>query len=192
MVASMNSSIEIQARHYEEVVKLRNRVVSQRNLYYFIFILVASIAAVFTQSKDGVHNLLAQILASHGGVSVELIKEAVPFRVIYFFLAFCVVFALTMLCHRGEVAERMHEYVRKVEKEIREKADIPRDAIVFSLFQPVDSFRYALVTRSFLLLLLVPVGLLLAGSVYGHIPAGLPPISGGIGTALAAIASWLW
>ena len=174
----MMSNIEVQTRHYEEAIMLRNKLLSQRNLYYFVFILVASIAAVFTHSKELVHSVLAEILARWAGVSPELIKEALPFRVIYCFLSFCVIFALTMLCHRGEVTQRMLRYLQRLETDIRQKAEIPTNGIAFTLFQPFDSYYYTLVSGVFVILLLSPIAFLMVSGVYSHLPAELPSISG--------------
>lgn len=174
------SSIERQIQHYEETARLWFQFLHQRNFYYFVFIVVASIAAIFTHGQQNVHNVLAQTMASYLHIPPEQVSAAFPFRVVYCFVSFCVVFALTMLSHRAERAQHLASYLRRLEHDIRQQDAMSADTIAFTYFDNRDSFYLKVVSWIFTLLLVIPVALLLLGGLLSHLPQGLPQSWAGI------------
>jgi hypothetical protein len=176
------SSIEHQIQHYEVTARLWFKYLHQRNFYYFVFVLVASIATIFTHGQQNVHSVLAQVLAAHLRIPVDQITAALPFKVVYCFLAFCVVFALTMLCHRGERTQHLASYLGRLEKDIRSQDGMAAERIAFTYFHARDSFYLSIVSWVFLLLLVTPVVLLMFGGLISHLPLGFPDLRSWSGT----------
>jgi hypothetical protein len=141
-----------------------------------LFILVASIAAIFTHGQQNVHSVLAEVLAKYLQVPVDQVTAALPFKVVYCFLAFCVVFALTMLCHRGERAQHLASYLARLEKDIRSQDGMAAERIAFTYFHNRDSFFLDIVSWIFLLLLVTPVVLLMFGGLISHLPPSFPDL----------------
>src|SRR5262249_3297639 len=146
-----------------------------------VFIVVASIAAMFTHSQQNVHTVLAQTLASYLKIPPEQISAAFPFRVVYCFVSFCVVFALTMLSHRAERAQHLASYLRRLEQDIRQQDAMSVDKIAFTYFDNRDSFYLSMVSWIFTLLLVIPVALLLGGGLLSHWPQALPDARSWVG-----------
>lgn len=170
----MADALEIRLRHYEETVKLYFKLWQQRNAYYFGFVLVASVAAIYTHRREGVENILAQYLSKIFDLNVEAIRTSLPFWVIYFFLSFCVIFVLALLCHRAEMLYKYRSYISRLESDIRGQAAIPISEAAFSIFRIPSQGYYGFFSWIFGLLLLVPVAFLVIGGFLSHFPAAAP------------------